>query len=240
VSGLIAFFATAWAPATASGSRHERLTLNIAPILENRPFAAVTAAFLFVNLGDAVFSGSLVYFLTEVLHKSGALIGTLYPVSSITGILTAPLWSVAANRYGKTRVCRIALAAVAVCCLVPLFVSAEHYWLMYPFMVLYGLSNTGARLLPNAMVPDTVEFDEQRTGERREGVIFGLFVFVQQTAFATGGFLLSMLLVFAGVHGTAGQGDSRITGITLCFTVAAAALYGGAFLSILGYRLGRT
>jgi Na+/melibiose symporter-like transporter len=71
-------------------------------------------------------------------------------------------------------------------------------------------------------------------------VIFGLFVFVQQTAFATGGFLLSMLLAFAGVHGAAAHGDSRITGITICFTVAAALLYGSAFVAILGYRLGRT
>jgi GPH family glycoside/pentoside/hexuronide:cation symporter len=240
VSGLVAFFATASAPATSSGSRHAGFTLNLAPILENRPFASVTAAFLFVNLGDAVFSGSLVYFLTEVLHKSGALIGTLYPVSSISGILCAPLWSLAANKFGKTRVCKLALASVALCCLAPLFVSAERYWLMYPFMVLYGLANTGARLLPNAMVPDTVEFDEQKTGERREGMIFGLFVFVQQTAFATGGFLLSMLLALAGVHGTASQGDSRITGITICFTVAAAALYASGFLAILGYRLERS
>lgn len=240
VSGLIAFFATAGAPATDPGSRHERAALNIAPILENKPFAAVTGAFLFVNLGDAVFSSSLVYFITEVLHKSGALIGTLYPVSSITGIISAPLWSMAANRFGKTRVCRIALVSVAACCLLPLLISPQQYWLMYPFMVLYGLTNTGARLMPNAMVPDTVEFDEQRTGERREGVIFGLFVFVQQTAFATGGFLLSMLLAWAGVQGSAASGDGRLTGITICFTVAAAALYGSAFLSILGYRLGRS
>lgn len=42
---------------------------------------------------------------------------------------------------------------------------------MYPFMSLYGLFNTGAPLLPSAMVPDTVELDQERTGERREGVI---------------------------------------------------------------------
>jgi Na+/melibiose symporter-like transporter len=81
------------------------------------------------------------------------------------------------------------------------------------------------------MVPDTVELDQQRTGERREGVIFGLFVFAQQTGFAAGGFVLSLLLTLAA---------GRVSGIIACFTVAAAALYGLAFLAILGYRLDRS
>jgi glycoside/pentoside/hexuronide:cation symporter, GPH family len=159
-------------------------------------------------------------------------------VSSVTGILCAPLWTLAANRVGKTLACRVALAMNAACCVLPLFFPANATWLMYPFMCLYGMSNTGARLLPAAMVPDTVELDQQRTGQRREGVIFGLFVFVQQTGFAAGGFVLSLLLALAGIGGAA-HGTGRVTGIIACFTVAAAALYALAFLAILGYRLDR-
>jgi glycoside/pentoside/hexuronide:cation symporter, GPH family len=237
-SGLVAFFATARSPATTSTVHHGRMTLQIAPLVENRPFAFVTLSFLFVNLGDAVFSGSLVYYVTEVMHRNAALIGTLYPVGSVVGILCTPLWTIAANRFGKTRVCRAALGMNAIVCALPIFFPTNAAWLMYPFMGVYGLFNTGARLLPSAMVPDTVELDQQRTGERREGVIFGLFVFVQQTGFAAGGFVLSMLLAWAGVGGAA-QAAGRVTGIVVCFTIAAAALYGLAFLAILGYRLDR-
>jgi len=237
-SGLVAFFATARSPATSFVAPHGRLTLNIAPLIENRPFAHVTTAFLFVNLGDAVFSGSLVYYVTEVMQRNAALIGTLYPIGSVAGILCTPLWTIAANRFGKGAVCRVALAMNAVVCLLPFFFPAGASWLMYPFMGLYGLFNTGARLLPSAMVPDTVELDQERTGERREGVIFGLFVFVQQTGFAAGGFVLSVLLAFAGV-GPEAHSAGRMTGIVVCFTVAAAALYGLAFLAALGYRLER-
>jgi GPH family glycoside/pentoside/hexuronide:cation symporter len=177
-----------------------------------------------------------VYYVTQVLGRNAAIIGSLYPVSSVTGILCAPLWTVAANRYGKTAVCRVALGLLALCCLLPLCFPADRLWMMYPFMCLYGLFNTGARLLPGAMVPDTVELDQRRTGERREGVIFGLFVFVQQTGFAAGGFVLSVLLALAGV-GPSQHAAGRVAGIIACFTIAAAALYGSAFLAILGYRL---
>jgi glycoside/pentoside/hexuronide:cation symporter, GPH family len=84
-----------------------------------------------------------------------------------------------------------------------------------------------------------VELDQQLTGQRREGVIFGLFVFAQQTGFAAGGFVLSMLLALAGVGGAATHAEGRVTGIVICFTVAAATLYGLAFLASLGYRLER-
>jgi len=110
---------------------------------------------------------------------------------------------------------------------------------MYPFMSLYGLFNTGARLLPNAMVPDTVDLDRVRTGKNREGVFFGIFVFTQQTAFAAGGFVLSLLLTLAGVSGVE-HGADRVTGIVICFTVASAVLYAGAFLASLFYRLKRS
>jgi GPH family glycoside/pentoside/hexuronide:cation symporter len=144
----------------------------------------------------------------------------------------------AANRFGKATLCRIALAMNAVVCTLPFFFPPGAVWLMYPFMCLYGLFNTGARLLPSAMVPDTVELDQQRTGERREGVIFGIFVFVQQTGFAAGGFVLSMLLAAAGVGTGTHAAPGRMTGIVVCFSAAAAALYGLAFLAALGYRLG--
>ena len=239
VSGLVAFFATADGPEEDAVIRPEHgLRAQLATLAGNGPLAWLSTSFLFVNIGDAVFSGALVYYLTRILGESPAAIGTLYPVSSITGILVAPLWWRAANRLGKIPVCRAALALNALCCLMPLWITQPHARLMYLFMVLYGLSNTGARLLPNAMAPDTADLDQARTGERREGAIFGIFVFVQQTGFAVGGFVLSLFLA-AGAHaaGTAALPEPSTTAIVLTFTVASAALYGGAFAAVLPYRM---
>jgi glycoside/pentoside/hexuronide:cation symporter, GPH family len=234
-SGLGAFFATEASPATVPAKANAHWALNIAPIIDNRPFRLVTISYLFINLGDAVFSGSLVYYITETLHRSAALIGTLYPVSSITGIVCTPLWTLAAKRWGRTRMCRWTLGLLSLCCLLPLLVPVDQVWLLYPFMCLYGAFNTGARLLPNAMVPDTVDLDYRRTGEHREGLFFGIFVFIQQTGFAAGGFVLSLLLTFG--RSPVAQTDKGVTAILICFTVATAILYGASFLALIGYRL---
>jgi GPH family glycoside/pentoside/hexuronide:cation symporter len=83
----------------------------------------------------------------------------------------------------------------------------------------------------------TVEVEQRRTGERREGLIFGIFVFVQQSGFAVGGFLLSALLALVTHQGAADRlAATRLTGIALTFTVASAVFYGVAFLWMLTYR----
>jgi GPH family glycoside/pentoside/hexuronide:cation symporter len=238
-AGLVAFVSTAGADGPVAGhARHLNLRAQLATLAENRPLAWLSASFLCVNIGDAVFSGALVYYITRILGHSAAAIGVLYPVSSITGIIVAPLWWRAANRFGKIRVCRIALAMNALCCLLPLWITAGRYALMFLFMSLYGLGNTGARLLPNAMAPDTADLDQARTGERREGVIFSIFIFVQQTGFAVGGVLLSVFLAF-GAHtaATTAAPEFSSRAILLTFTLGAALLYGSGFAAILPYRL---
>ena len=231
-AGLLAFAMTARAEPAAVVQGHGGFRAQMAALAQNRPLLWVSGSFLLVNTGDAVFSGSLVYFVTRVLGRSPALIGVLYPISSIAGIITAPLWSAAANRFGKVRMCRIALGGNALCCLLPLLMTG-HQQALYPFMALYGVFNTGARLLPNAMVPDTADLDRTRTGERREGIIFGIFVFMQQTGFALGGFLLGLFLS----TGTGAAAEPSVSGISLSFTAGAAALYGTALVLTMGYRI---
>lgn len=238
MGGVAAFLTTSSADESVTAYKPLGLRTQVATLVENRPLAWLSTSFLCVNIGDAVFSGALVYYITRILGHSPAAIGVLYPVSSVTGIIVAPLWWRAANRLGKIRVCRVALALNALCCLVPFYITAARYDLMFPFMALYGFANTGARLLPNAMAPDTADLDQARTGERREGVIFSVFIFVQQTGFAVGGFLLSVFLAF-GVHSVTPSGAPQFlpTAILLTFTLGAAALYGSAFFTILPYRM---
>lgn len=235
--GVAAFLATGNADVPVTAQRHLGLRTQVATLVDNRPLAWLSASFLCVNVGDAVFTGALVYYITRILGHSPAVIGVLYPVSSITGILVAPLWWRAANRFGKIRICRAALALNSTCCLLPLCITAGRYELMFPFMALYGFANTGARLLPNAMAPDTADLDQQRTGERREGVIFSIFIFVQQTGFAVGGFLLSVFLAFGARSAAVSAPQFSSTSVLLTFTLGAAVLYGCAFGAILGYRM---
>ena len=61
---------------TASNAKHLSFTTQLDALRGNRPFVFATGAFLLVNVGDAVFAGSLVYYVTGVLHWSARVVGT--------------------------------------------------------------------------------------------------------------------------------------------------------------------
>ena len=55
-----------------------------------------------------------------------------------------------------------------------------------------------AYLIPWAMMPDVIEFDELKTGQRREGIFYGFMVFLQKTGIAIGIFMVGRLLASTG------------------------------------------
>jgi GPH family glycoside/pentoside/hexuronide:cation symporter len=101
-----------------------------------------------------------------------------------------------------------------------------------------GVGISVCYLVPNAMLPDTIEFDELQTGRRREGVYYGFFVFMQKLALALGTFILGQALAFSG-YLSSGPGqaapvqpDSALSAIRIAIgPLPAAALLVGILLA---------
>ena len=213
ISGMVVFFSTAQVPAIAFQPQAARLRDQLRILKQNRPLATLGVAYLFGNVATAAFSGMLIYFITTVHGQPAALMGVLYPLSSLTSMAMTPVWARLAARTGKREACLVAYAGLGLCWIFPLLVGGEAVWPLYLLMVVYGVFNAGAELLPNAMVPDTIEYDELNTGWRREGTIYGAWVFIQQTGMALGGFMVSVVLALVGFGGMDAIADQVQYGI---------------------------
>jgi len=55
-----------------------------------------------------------------------------------------------------------------------------------------------AYLIPPSMVPEAIDWDELKTGQRREGVFNSIMLFANKMAQALGLFLFGQILSFAG------------------------------------------
>lgn len=237
VSGLVAFFATARAPSVGFQPQTMSFREQLRTLRQNKPLALLSGAYLVANVADAVFAGMLIYFVTVVAHQSPALMGVLYPLGAVTSVVATPVWTWIGGRIGKRAACLLAYAGLGASWLALAILPAEPVWLLYPFMVIFGFFNAGEQLLPNAMVPDTVEYDEWVSGARREGAIYGAWVFVQQTGMALGTFAVGVLLSLVGFHSVASADASVATGIRYGLAILPAMLVLAAFLLVRHYSL---
>lgn len=240
VSGVVAFLSTANAPVVDFKPQKMSFREQLRTLRQNRPLALLSGAYLLANIADAAFAGMLIYFITVVAKQSPAIMGVLYPLGAITSVLATPAWAWLAKRFGKREACLAAYAGLGLCWMTLIVLPAEHYWLLYPFMVVFGFFNAGEQLLPNAMVPDTVEYDELNSGLRREGTIYGAWVFVQQTGMALGSFAVGVMLSLIGFKGVELANAEVANGVRYSLALLPAVFVTIGFLLVRKYPLNAT
>jgi Na+/melibiose symporter-like transporter len=106
--------------------------------------------------------------------------------------------------------------------------------------VLAGVVASALWVLPGSMMADVADQDELATGQRREGLFFGLINFGEKIASGAALLVAGLLLDFFVdlVPGTA-QNPGAASRIGLSYGVLPALMLGGAAASIAGYGLDR-
>lgn len=174
--------------------------------LKIRPFRQVCGIFLFSWLALQFTATILPYYVTNWLHLPYEDFNKLALTVQGTGLLLIPVWGWLAVRLGKHAVYYLGMAvwivAQAALFLLPATGTTGIYWLAF----LAGFGVSVCYLIPFAMLPDVIELDELESGQRREGIFYGLLVFLQKGALALGTFLVGIVLQSAGyVSSKAGE-----------------------------------
>lgn len=236
LGGIVAFVTTARAPSIPTTTVRIGWRAQLAALVANRPFRLLVSAWICMMIADEIFSSSLIYYAVNVLGQSASFVGKAYPISSVSAILVIPAWNALARRIGKTRALIVATLGMAATWFSVVLIPADHGWIMLPLMSVVGAFNAGLMMIPAAMVPDTVEYDARRSGQRREGAIYGAWIFCQQSAMAAGGFILSMALTVIGYRPDAGVQHDVATGLSVTIAVLPAAILMVALLLVMRYR----
>ena len=81
--------------------------------------------------------------------------------------------------------------------------TGESEVFFYARAVGLGFASTGTLLCALALLPDTMEYDRNISGESREGVMSGVFTLVEKASGALGPLLVGLLLQSQGLISTA-------------------------------------
>ena len=189
----------------------------------NTSFRYVVGLFSFGVMATSLSTSFVVYYCQYYLGLTETQISLVWLVLIGVSLPWIPFLNFTARRAGKRFAYALLLGFWVVGNLLVLFFVGRDDPLLFCLLgTLWGGGWVAVWALGWAMIGDVVEVDEFRTGERREGLYFGLIQFLQK--FAAG----LILLVGGGVLSAVGyipnveQTDGALLGIrlTLCLGVA--------------------
>jgi GPH family glycoside/pentoside/hexuronide:cation symporter len=139
------------------------------------------------------------------LLASVPLLGISLPLESavfaillITSVIALPLWLWLSHRTSKRSAYIVGMVFWAGVQLAIFSVRPGQITLVLWMAFLAGLSVSAAHVLPDAIFPDVIEWDELRTGRRQEGIYYGVKNFIRKL---TGAFAIFIALQVLGWFG---------------------------------------
>lgn len=236
-AGIVAFYGTASTPSTERVLTHHSFGEQVRSAAANRPFVILVMV-KFITLMSLGIQSIFPFFFQRILAVPDGVLGTYFLCQSSMFLLAPSLWLWCSKRWGKKATFMVALAiSLPVWASWFLAVQGEPLWLVYARGVIIGISGSGVILMGQSMLPDTMEYDYQRTGLRREGIFAALYTTVEKLSGALGVALVGALLgAFGYVQSRGGpveQPESALWAIrfSMAFVPAAITLAGMAALT---------
>ena len=167
-------------------------------VFSNRPYLFVIGIYLFSWLGVQVTATTIPYFVVNYMRLNDSDVPSVMIAVQGTALLMLFVWSALSKKIGKKIVYFLGMSLWIIAAGGLFFLQPGQIGLMYLMAIMAGFGVSTAYLVPWSLIPDVIDLDEFRTGQRREGIFYGFMVLLQKLGLALGIFLVGNALQSAG------------------------------------------
>ncbi len=189
----------------------------------------ITAALFLGELGLGSLMVAIPYASEHLMgpprSSASTLLGFVGPFA-----LSIPVWVYLARRLGKASSWRLAQVVCMLAFLGMWFLNDNLLWLIPLLTAAIGFGQAGMRTLPNSIKADVIDWDEARTGERKEGTYFAAWNLVDKLAGAVSVLIVGFLIQDA-------EGGVDVQGVRTVVSVLPAGLLALSTVILAGFRL---
>lgn len=183
---------------------------------KNKPFLYGLAIFLATWISVEILQSTLLFFIKYVLRRESEneiIMATIFVVA----MFALPIWDWVSRRWSKRWAYIGGIAFWAVVQLVLITVTpSTGIPLILVLCSLAGIGVAAAHVLPWAILPDAIEWDEYQTGERHEGMFYSLTTLTRKIATSIALPLVLLLLQATGYQANLPQqASSALLGIRI-------------------------
>ena len=197
------FLGTKGARASEPDKASVSLGDQILMVARNQPFLLLVGVKILQFFAIASSAATIAFFVTVVLKRDFTLLSVFGVTSTATIVASVPFWRWMGNRMTKRFGFMIGIIGEVVSTLLWLAATTENaLWIIAMRGALTGFFGSCILLNSQAMWLDTIDYDQSKTGLRREGLYTSIYVFVERLGYSLGPLVLGFLLSSMGFDKT--------------------------------------
>lgn len=207
---LVLFFLVRETPAQAAPAEGPGFGKTLGILVSNKPFLVTGAVYVLNWICFDLLAMMLPYFLLywlsdgDLLAKITLFGVRLAPETAAFGILlavaicTIPAWNFFSRKSSKKTAYIIGMSIWAVVQIIIWTIGRGKLSSSLWIAAVAGFTTSCAHVLPESMFPEAIDWDELRSGQRREGLYYGAITFVRKLATALATFIALQVLGRSG------------------------------------------
>ncbi|MBD2232468.1 MFS transporter [Phormidium tenue] len=187
---------------------------QIKVVFSNRAFVFVVGIYLFAWLALQMTASIIPFYATFWMGLDSYFLAALLVQG--TAIVMMGVVNYLSRRLGKQEVFYIGIGTWIIAQIALFFVQPGQVAALYLLCIVISFGVATAYVVPWAMLPDVIELDEIKTGQRREGIFYAFMTLLQKVGLALGLLLVGLALQSSGfVSEAAQQSDSALLAIRI-------------------------
>ena len=190
---------------------------------KNKPFMKYLLISSIMSTAFTLVTAMLPYFLKYYMHMEAQQSLIMMMLLVVLTLCIVPCAKVA-NRIGKAKTYALGITIACALLILWFFLPGKASIWVYILAGIIGLGFSAQWVCPHSMMPDVIEYDELATGERREGIYYGMNNMAGKVTGALGTFICGWGLQLTGYVENAEQTTTALLGIRIMFCVLPAVL----------------
>ncbi len=188
---------------------------------KNKPFIILMVAFILSSFSFTILTALVPYFIQYQLNMPDQVSFVLLAMLVSIGIFLIPA-KLISDRINKGPAYALGLFIASLAVMTSFFLPRGETPLIYVVAAVAGMGFSAQWVFPWSMLPDVIEYDEKMTGERREGIYYGLWAFLSKFTGALGIAVSGWALGLFGYIPNMEQTSRALFGIRLFFAIVPA------------------
>lgn len=215
VTALITFFSVREPGHNQDEIPNEGIIKTYAAVFRNRPYTILILTYAMNIIAINFLQGVLIYYFKYVFNAENQTTIAMV-ILLVVAMFCIPLSVPVSKRIGKRLTYQIGLGIIALGCAV-IWIAGHRLGLGFVFamMIFTGTGFGLTYVAPWAMVPDTIEWDSVHTGNRKEGIYYGMWTFFSKCGQALSIGISGLILSASGYVADAVQTPKALAAIRL-------------------------